>query len=106
MEREACVCDHGFERSDLCAKIIIIIIIIAIATLSYLNYYLLTYVLQTFWRRFFLNLEEKFGKQRFGWKDLHVPQINQLRQVKHWSQRTLPGKIGRGHDEMTEDRWK
>ena len=78
MEREACVCDHGFERSDLCAEIIIIIIIIAIATLSYLNYYLLTYVLQTFWRRFFLNLEEKFGKQRFGWKDLHVPQINQL----------------------------
>ena len=28
MEREACVCDHGLERSDLCAKIIIIIIII------------------------------------------------------------------------------
>ena len=28
MEREACVCDHGFERSDLCANIIIIIIII------------------------------------------------------------------------------
>ena len=25
---EACVCDHGFERSDLCAEIIIIIIII------------------------------------------------------------------------------
>ena len=25
MEREACVCDHGFERSDLCAEIIIII---------------------------------------------------------------------------------
>ena len=23
MEREACVCDHGFERSDLCAEIII-----------------------------------------------------------------------------------
>ena len=22
MEREACVCDHGFERSDLCAEII------------------------------------------------------------------------------------
>ena len=21
MEREACVCDHGFERSDLCAEI-------------------------------------------------------------------------------------
>ena len=28
MEREACVCDHGLERSDLCAEIIIIIIII------------------------------------------------------------------------------
>ena len=27
MEREACVCDHGFERSDLCAEIIIIIIV-------------------------------------------------------------------------------
>ena len=26
MEREACVCDHGFERSDICAEIIIIII--------------------------------------------------------------------------------
>ena len=26
MEREACVCDHGFERSDLCAEIIKIII--------------------------------------------------------------------------------
>ena len=23
MEREACVCDHGFERSDLRAEIII-----------------------------------------------------------------------------------
>ena len=30
MEREACVCDHGYERSDLCAEIIIIIIIIHI----------------------------------------------------------------------------
>ena len=30
MEREACVCDHGFERSDLCAEIILIIIIIII----------------------------------------------------------------------------
>ena len=30
MEREACVCDHGLERSDLCAEIIIIIIIMAI----------------------------------------------------------------------------
>ena len=28
MEREACVYDHGLERSDLCAEIIIIIIII------------------------------------------------------------------------------
>ena len=27
MEREACVCDHGYERSDLCGEIIIIIII-------------------------------------------------------------------------------
>ena len=26
MEREACVCDHGFERSDLCAEIVIITI--------------------------------------------------------------------------------
>ena len=26
MEREACVCDHRFERSDLCAEIIIIVI--------------------------------------------------------------------------------
>ena len=34
MEREACVCDHGFERSDLCAEIIIIIIILS-------NYYVL-----------------------------------------------------------------
>ena len=25
MEREACVCDHGLERSDLCAEIIIYI---------------------------------------------------------------------------------
>ena len=31
IEREACVCDHGYERSDLCAEIIIIIIIILIA---------------------------------------------------------------------------
>ena len=30
MEREACVCDHGLERSDLCAEIIIIIIIITV----------------------------------------------------------------------------
>ena len=25
MEREACVCDHGYERSDLCAEIIIVV---------------------------------------------------------------------------------
>ena len=31
MEREACVCDHGFERSDLGAEIIIIVIRIIIA---------------------------------------------------------------------------
>ena len=37
MEREACVCDHGYERSDLCAEIIIIIIII---TIKYLQFYL------------------------------------------------------------------
>ena len=30
MEREACVCDHGFERSDLCAEIIIIIIVLGL----------------------------------------------------------------------------
>ena len=34
MEREACVCDHGFERSDLCAEIIIIIIINGINGIS------------------------------------------------------------------------
>ena len=27
MEREACVCDHGFERSDLCAEIMKIMFI-------------------------------------------------------------------------------
>ena len=27
MEREACVCDHGLERSDLCAEIMVIIIL-------------------------------------------------------------------------------
>ena len=32
MEMGACVCDHGFERSDLCAEIIIIIIIITVLT--------------------------------------------------------------------------
>ena len=28
MEREACVCDHWFDRSDLCTEIIIIIIML------------------------------------------------------------------------------
>ena len=28
MKREACVCDHGLERSDLCVEIIIILITI------------------------------------------------------------------------------
>ena len=38
MEREqACVCDHGYERSGLCAEIIIIIIII-IPTFCYYFY--------------------------------------------------------------------
>ena len=35
MEREACVCDHGYERSDLCAEIIIIIIIIMYITTTW-----------------------------------------------------------------------
>ena len=35
MEREACVCDHGFERSDLCAEIIIIIIIYGLRISNY-----------------------------------------------------------------------
>ena len=35
MEREACVCDHGLERSDLIAELIIIIIIIIIITAQY-----------------------------------------------------------------------
>ena len=38
MEREACVCDHGFERSDLCAEIIIIIIIM-LTHVPYDRYY-------------------------------------------------------------------
>ena len=37
MEREACVCDHGYERSDLCAEIIIIIIIIQVLREIILN---------------------------------------------------------------------
>ena len=38
MEREACVCDHGFERSDLRAEIIIIIIITGIVVLELLYF--------------------------------------------------------------------
>ena len=42
MEREACVCDHGYERSDLCAEIIIIIIIaLALYTYIYSRYFIL-----------------------------------------------------------------
>ena len=37
MEREACVCDHGFERSDLYAEIIII----------YYTLYTIYYILYT-----------------------------------------------------------
>ena len=37
LEREACVCDHGYERSDLCAEIIIIIIIIQY-NIQYIQY--------------------------------------------------------------------
>ena len=43
MEREACVCDHGFERSDFCAEIIIIIIIIITILLT--MYYILCLVM-------------------------------------------------------------
>ena len=34
MEREACVCDHGYERSDLCAEIITISTIVDISTIE------------------------------------------------------------------------
>ena len=37
MEREACVYDHGFERSDLCAEIIVITIIIILVILRYIH---------------------------------------------------------------------
>ena len=51
MEREACVCDHGFERSDLCAEIIIIYYILY--TTQYILYtiyyilYTIYYILYT-----------------------------------------------------------
>ena len=50
MEREACVCDHGFERSDLCAEIIIIIIILVLlyAIFIFLNKY--TCCVVTYWQ--------------------------------------------------------
>ena len=48
MEREACVCDHGYERSDLCAEIIIIIIITtAVTTILILKIYYSAYVIHT-----------------------------------------------------------
>ena len=45
MEREACVCDHGFERLDFCAEIIIIIIIIIIITILLTMYYIVSLVM-------------------------------------------------------------
>ena len=45
MEREACVCDHGFERSDLCAEIIIIIIITDVVLLQLVSTVLYEYQL-------------------------------------------------------------
>ena len=45
MEREACVCDHGFERSDLCAEIIIIIIIHSFQfELHFIHYYITIFI--------------------------------------------------------------
>ena len=38
MEREACVCDHGFERSDLCAEIIMVLILFSASTHGGPNY--------------------------------------------------------------------
>ena len=57
MEREACVCDHGYERSDLCAEIIIIIIIIrqAIIYSNTNSYYLLLYWVITYRKLFAVN---------------------------------------------------
>ena len=45
MEREACVCDHGFERSDFCTEIIIIIIVIIIITILLSMYYIVCLVM-------------------------------------------------------------
>ena len=52
MEREACVCDHGYERSDLCAEIIIIIIINSMGSrlLAYIFYFLWSFLVQDFRR--------------------------------------------------------
>ena len=41
MEREACVCDHGLERSDLCAEIIIIITYIICAEIIIIITYII-----------------------------------------------------------------
>ena len=48
MEREACVCDHGYERSDLCAEIIIIIII-SLFSLELLDRFLRGNFSRKFW---------------------------------------------------------
>ena len=47
MEREACVCDHGFERSDLCVEIIIIIIITVLTVTTKISNYQLLLLLHT-----------------------------------------------------------
>ena len=57
MEREACVCDHGFERSDLCAEIIIIIIIIIGWTFE-----LICWFRHIFWVPPHLRWKYEFGK--------------------------------------------
>ena len=43
MEREACVCDHGFERSDLCAEIIIGLPLLRFMRLSLVCFYCLCF---------------------------------------------------------------
>ena len=44
MEREACVCDHGFERSDLCAEIIIGLPLLRFMRLSLVCFYCLCFI--------------------------------------------------------------
>ena len=38
MEREACVCDHGYERSDLCAEIIITCCMVQLCCSDFFSY--------------------------------------------------------------------